>query len=318
MCLSFRLGPIPVRVHAWFLSMAVVLGLGAHHGLLGVAIWTAGLLITAMTHELGHALTLRRFGAPAEVCLSFVRPAASARAASLPALARAIVALAGPAASLALGGAALAVVRAFPSSIAGAGLQYLAWINLVWGLVNLLPLFPLDGGHALAAALERAARRTRGDGKQIVHWLSVALAVIAGILALRARMPIPALFCAYLALQNARSLRTRDQANREAALTLHVQAAFDALQREEITVAVRHCRTVLGGSGDPATRRDAVRLLAYAYATGDDWSSLVNLLEAGGVLALDAGDLERYQLAARELGRPQEAERIAVLRSEFA
>jgi hypothetical protein len=38
MCLSFRLGPIPVRVHAWFLAMAVVLGLGAHHKLLGITI----------------------------------------------------------------------------------------------------------------------------------------------------------------------------------------------------------------------------------------------------------------------------------------
>jgi Zn-dependent protease len=320
MSLSFRLGPIPVRIHAWFLVASVLLALGAQGGLLGVLIWAVGFVVSAMVHELGHALVLRRFGAPAEVHLSLLRPAVGTRAASLPALKRAVVALAGPAASLALGGAALAVLHASPpsSAVVRAGLQYLAWINLVWGLLNLLPVFPLDGGHVLAAALDRAAHRTRSEGNQIVHWLSVAFAAVAGVVALWARLPIPALLCASVALQNARSLRTRDQANREATLGVHLRAAFDALERGDVAVAVRHCRTVLGESLDPAIRRDAVRLLAYAYATGDDWGSLLELLEAGGVLALDAGDLDRYLLAARELGRPREAERIAVLRGDFA
>jgi Zn-dependent protease len=320
MSISFRLGTIPVRVHFWFLATSLVLGLGARRGPLGVAIWTAGFLITVMAHELGHALALRRFGVPADVNLSFLRPGAGARAASLPPLQRAIISLAGPAASLALGGAALAAVRACSPSgaTAAAGLRYLAWINLGWGLVNLLPVFPLDGGHVLAAALDRAARRTRGEGMQVVHWLSVGFAVLVGVVALRVRVPLATFLCAFLALQNARSLRTRDQANREATLCVHVKAAFDALQRGDAAVAIGHCRTVLGASREPATRRDAVRLLAYAYATGNDWGSLVELLESGGVLALDAGDLERYELAACELGRPREAERIALLRGHFA
>ncbi|MCL2448577.1 MAG: site-2 protease family protein [Polyangiaceae bacterium] len=315
MALSFRLGPIPVHVHVWFLTICLVPGLGAHRGALGVALWTAGFLVTALAHELGHALALHRFGARAEVNLSFVWPGA-ARATQLTADQRAIVALAGPAVSLALGATALAVFRKWPppGPVTAAGLQYLASINLGWGLINLLPVFPLDGGHVVACAIERSAKRRRMDGQQVVHVVSVGFGIVGALLALGAKMPLLAFLCGMVALQNARFVRSPDQGNREAALRAHVQAAFDALERGDAIVAIRHCRIVLGTSCDPATRRDAVRLLAYAFATGNDWCSLVDLLEAGGVRALDASDLERYQIAALELGRPQEAERIALLR----
>jgi membrane-associated protease RseP (regulator of RpoE activity) len=34
-------------------------------------------------------------------------------------------------------------------------LNDLLWVNFYWGLVNLLPVFPLDGGHAAQAVLEQ-------------------------------------------------------------------------------------------------------------------------------------------------------------------
>jgi uncharacterized protein HemY len=79
-------------------------------------------------------------------------------------------------------------------------------------------------------------------------------------------------------------------------------------------VAIHHCRTILTGSHNGATRRDAVRLLAYAYATSDDWRNLMHLLESGGAAALAEDELEKYQRAAGELGRSDEARRIGSLR----
>jgi hypothetical protein len=71
------------------------------------------------------------------------------------------VALAGPLTSLALGaGAALtasvAGVSLLPINIlSGSLLARLAWANLLLGVFNLLPAFPLDGGRVLRAILER-------------------------------------------------------------------------------------------------------------------------------------------------------------------
>lgn len=47
-----------------------------------------------------------------------------------------------------------------------------------------------------------------------------------------------------------------------------------------------------------ASRRDD-----YAYAVSESWEPLKPLLESGGALALDDGELENYHMAALELER---------------
>jgi hypothetical protein len=65
---------------------------------------------------------------------------------------------------------------------------------------------------------------------------------------------------------------------------------------------------------DRRLRRDAVRLLAYAYATSNDWRNLMQLLESGGAEALADGELEKFQHVARELGHAEDAQRMGLLR----
>jgi Zn-dependent protease len=52
------------------------------------------------------------------------------------------------------------------------------WINLWWGLVNLLPVLPLDGGRIAEAILVRVRHR---DGQRLAILLS---AVVSGGVAL--------------------------------------------------------------------------------------------------------------------------------------
>jgi len=47
------------------------------------------------------------------------------------------------------------------------------WVNFYWGLVNLLPIYPLDGGHAALAILEQVDPR---EGRRRALILSAALA----------------------------------------------------------------------------------------------------------------------------------------------
>jgi hypothetical protein len=153
---------------------------------------------------------------------------------------------------------------------------------------------------------------TRTKGERSVRRFAIGAVLALGIAAAHARMLPVALVCWVWAFQTARAL-ARSAQNGDAILRVHLQAAFDAAERGDAPVAIHHCRTILGTSRDGRLRRDAVRLLAYAYATSDDWGNLIQLLEKGGARALAEGELEKLQRAASELGRADDAHRIRLL-----
>jgi Zn-dependent protease len=312
--LSFRLGRIPVRVHLWFLLAGLAFGFATQRSPLWAAAWASIFVATAFVHELAHAVAASRLGAPAEVELSPLRVGHAARTRALSWGKRLLVSFAGPAASLVIGAAALAVVaRHAPAGpLPAAGLRLAAWINLGWGLANLLPILPLDAGHALVAVLDRI---TGGRGEPPVRWLSLAMAAGLGVVALQSRAPLAAIVAALIALQNAQRLRAQPN-NDENIRRVHLEAASAALERGDAAVAVGHCRAILEGAEDVLMRRDAVRLLAYAYATSGRWGQLMDLIESGAPIDLADGDLEKYERAARELGRARDALRIASLRAQ--
>ena len=115
-----------------------------------------GLAVSIVLHELAHSLVGRAFGMPVHSITLFMFGGV-AELEEEPETPRAelLMALAGPAMSIALA-AVFAVLEAAaePGSAALAGVfGYLAVINLVLAVFNLLPAFPMDGGRALRAIL---------------------------------------------------------------------------------------------------------------------------------------------------------------------
>lgn len=113
------------------------------------------LLGSVLLHELGHALTARRFGIGVRgITLELLggwtemdRDAPSPRV-------DALVSLAGPAVSLVLGGLATGAALLLPDrTIAGEIAFQLAASNVIVAVFNVLPGLPLDGGRALRALL---------------------------------------------------------------------------------------------------------------------------------------------------------------------
>jgi Zn-dependent protease len=147
----------------------------------------AGLLLSILLHELGHAFAGRLFGAPvSHIELTGLGGIAHFER-SLPrsALQRSVIYLAGPAVNLLLWqGLGMLVGEAAGSgkSMLALPLAVLASANFFLMIFNLLPAYPLDGGHTLDAwlgALLGSVWSTR-----IVACLGLVVAVGVGFIAL--------------------------------------------------------------------------------------------------------------------------------------
>ncbi len=124
---------------------------------MGVA-GTIGLFFSLIFHELSHSLVARRYGLPIRGITLFIFGGVAEMSDEPPsAKAEFWMALAGPAASILL--ALLAWALSGLGAAAGvpepvtAVVAYLALINAVLAVFNLVPAYPLDGGRVLRAAL---------------------------------------------------------------------------------------------------------------------------------------------------------------------
>ena len=147
---------------AWTLAGSVFPGITP--GLTSVHYWVmggfaaAGLFMSIVFHETAHSLVARHYGLPIRGITLFIFGGVAEMTAE-PNRPRdeLLMAAAGPAASLLLAAmcyALLVGVAAWggPAVVAGV-LWYLALINFILALFNLVPAFPLDGGRILRAAL---------------------------------------------------------------------------------------------------------------------------------------------------------------------
>jgi Zn-dependent protease/CBS domain-containing protein len=171
---SFRLttvSGIPIRIHFTFtiiLAWAWLVGMGANHGtrsaMLAV-LYVMALFACVVLHELGHALTARRYGIRTrDIVLYPIGGIATLE--RLPDVGPELwIALAGPmvnvAIALLLAGLSLLLGRPLPAfnldwERSGTTiLGNLMWTNVVLFAFNMLPAFPMDGGRVLRALLAR-------------------------------------------------------------------------------------------------------------------------------------------------------------------
>lgn len=168
---SWRLGRIAgidVFMHVTFLLLLAWVGLSFYLQRQSIADAIQGLIFIGVLfgivvlHELGHALTARRFGI-ATRDITLLPIGGVARLERMPEDPRQefLVALAGPAVNMAL--AFVLFLFVGPTGgltqaqnlqmIGGDFLAKLFWINIVLAVFNLIPAFPMDGGRVLRALL---------------------------------------------------------------------------------------------------------------------------------------------------------------------
>jgi Zn-dependent protease len=179
--LKFPLFGIPVSVHITFLFIAL-LGATTYRGI-DIAIWTAAAFASILLHEMGHALTARAFGATGvNVTLYGLGGVTSYSAATKLSNGRSfLISAAGSAAGIVVGGGLLLAGRS--GAFVGVSHEMLVFINsfiftaLVWGILNWIPIVPLDGGHMVQSIASAISEEHGPLISQVITWVTVAIVV---------------------------------------------------------------------------------------------------------------------------------------------
>lgn len=202
--LRFRLFGIPVQVLPFFFLTALLIG---PHDLSGAVLWVPIVFTGVLAHELGHAAAIRRQGfAPAIQLHAFGGATSWSAIRPLPPSRRILISAAGPAVGIAIGLTALAVARVTPidEPVLRRVVWYAVWVNLGWGVLNLLPILPLDGGVMVTAAAEGLLG---AQGRRLAHVVSMVVCIALGLWALTQGWWWSTILAAVLAFSNLQALR---------------------------------------------------------------------------------------------------------------
>lgn len=150
----------------------------ANYWFLGV-LATLGLFVSIILHELAHALVARRFSVPIRGITLFIFGGVAEMEDEPPsARAEFLVAIAGPIASVvvALSCFGLASLGSDSSAIVTV-LSFLAGLNMILVVFNMIPAFPLDGGRVLRSLLWHLREDLRW-ATRITSWIGSAFGLL--------------------------------------------------------------------------------------------------------------------------------------------
>jgi Zn-dependent protease len=192
---EFKLLGFEVTVEWSFFTISLI-ALAAGYSLAESVLWVALAFVSVLVHELGHALTARRYGATPTIALIWLGGLTRADSSRWTRAQELAFVIAGPAASLALGALALAahyVIPAERSALTHAVIFDLVFMGFGWGLINLVPVLPQDGAHVARILIGRR-RSDPITGFDIGASALVLIALAMGVYRSELLAPKPLLF----------------------------------------------------------------------------------------------------------------------------
>jgi Zn-dependent protease/CBS domain-containing protein len=186
----FEVSGIPIRVHFTFILFLVWIGFG-YGGMTGL-VWVgfiSSIFLCVLLHELGHALVAKRYGIlTRHITLYPIGGVAMLEGKPKPRQ-ELVIALAGPAVNLVIGGLLTPITLALYGKIdlttdlstRGGFLSAVLVANLTLAIFNLVPAYPMDGGRVLRAVL--GLHRSEQSATRIAAGVGQALAIGLGFVA---------------------------------------------------------------------------------------------------------------------------------------
>lgn len=204
--LHFNMLGFPITVQWFFWLMMALLG-GAFNAQtradwIEVALWVLVAFVSILVHELGHALAARKFGYHSSIVLhgfggvTIIPHAQFTRGQSI------WVSFSGPLAGFILASISLVFALLLRMEYIKTDyeavytlIQFSLYINIIWTLMNLLPILPMDGGQIF--------RELLGPGKlQTACFVGGLVAVVVAAYAVKSKEPYMALLFGYFAWIN--------------------------------------------------------------------------------------------------------------------
>ncbi|WP_373652171.1 metalloprotease [Schlesneria sp. DSM 10557] len=217
---------IPIRVHPTFWLGTILFGSELPTNQL-IFIWVCTAFVSILVHELGHALTAESFGWPTEIVMFFGGGVALSQQTRRYSLWKSItVSLMGPIAGFLLLGVLILAEKIMHVSHREVlyhlqfeplpdtadfyfkSVLYFLWIqNLYWGLFNLIPVLPLDGGHVLESLC--IAMRFRDPTGIVLKVGAAASGIAAYLFFTKFDFMLPGMLMLILCIQSISALQSR-------------------------------------------------------------------------------------------------------------
>ncbi len=257
--LRFELAGIPVAIQPSFWLGTILFGSRLRGQAL--VLWVAVVLVSVLVHEFGHALAYKAFKTESAVELHAWGGLTFGERV-LPRWKRIVVSLSGPGAGFAFGGVVWLVDAFAPPDdgwVAEFLVYQLLWVNFGWGLINLAPVLPLDGGHVMEELL---GPRRAAWAPKVSAVTAVGLAIWGGV----AGRPYLAILFGWLAIMSIgrwTKLPKRAPTESPAVTGAWVKEGWAALQKGWDVEAGRLGTRALDAARNEAARAEALDLLAW-------------------------------------------------------
>jgi membrane-associated protease RseP (regulator of RpoE activity) len=181
--------------------------------------WLLVVAVSVIAHELGHALTARRFGARVDMTLyalgGFTR---WATAQPISPWRRVLVAAAGSTVGFVLGGLVFLALRndLVPTDdrVVEFALESFWQVNILWGVLNWLPVRPLDGGHIFLGTMQALFG---GSGERVADLVFPVVTIVGGWYAYTRGFVFAAFFAVFILMDEVRRWSATRRQRRPAA-----------------------------------------------------------------------------------------------------
>jgi Zn-dependent protease len=302
--MSFRLFGVNVTVQPFFWLITVLLGMGDRMDMTTlttvVPVWVAVVFVSILVHEYGHAFAVKRLGIEPEITLHGMG-GTTTFSVLLPISRRdrVIISLAGPLAGFALAAVVIGLHHFVLSGWRAPALLELAyfdllWVNIGWGVVNLVPVLPFDGGHVLEHLL--GPKRIRATAL-----ISTAVGIAVALYFLKIRAIWGAMLFAMGAMRSYQRyvvsqvpvvmIRPASSVAPRAIsepipprLVALLRSAREALAHDDLVRALSLARQVLDGDGGavpvtPRAHQEALEISAWAELLAGQHDAAADLLQ---------------------------------------
>jgi len=199
--ISFTVAGIPVQVTTAFWITSFLMGYGRFSTPSLLIEWVLITLVSVLVHELGHAIVARSFGQTVRIELHGLGGTAFHHGENkLKHWQEILISLAGPGAGVLLGALVfgLSYTDLPDTAVVGTAVADALWVNWGYGLLNLLPIRPLDGGHVMQAIVDIVCKRNSERIGAIISLTGVVALVVVVVVY---QQIVVAYLLAFLAIQ---------------------------------------------------------------------------------------------------------------------